>query len=143
MLNRGINLMSNYDHRKIYPRHFKLCFSVPLFRFLICATAKFERTIVFGRLKTTFSVCTFSDSVRDALRCGLSCRTPTFSLILSLSPPDGRKSEPYLTGNWWLKGALSRQVGKSEDAVVAERDRVASSLAGLDSIYAEYLSSLS
>jgi hypothetical protein len=68
MLNRGIKLMSNYDHRLIYPRHFKFRFSVPFLRFLICASAKFERTLVFGRLKTTFSVCTFSGSLRYALR---------------------------------------------------------------------------
>jgi hypothetical protein len=67
MLNRGINLMSNYDHRIIYPRHFKFHYSVPLFRFLIYATAKFKRTIVFGKLKTIFSVRTFSGSVIDAL----------------------------------------------------------------------------
>jgi hypothetical protein len=70
MLNRSINLMSNYDHRRIYPRPFKFRFLVPLvpfLRFLICATAKFERTIVFGRLKTTFSVCSFSGSLGDAL----------------------------------------------------------------------------
>jgi hypothetical protein len=57
--------------------NFNFVFSVPILRFLFCATAKIERTNVFRILNYNFSVSTFSVTTRDAL-------TPKTSVTISL-----------------------------------------------------------